>query len=306
MSFSSDTKNELCKTDIDDIQTAHLRAEYYGMLLFGKKFTSREIVFRTENSEAVKRFTDISARICPIIIDIVTSKSKHGDGLLYRLTVPDESDRIKTLDCFGYSENSVSLHINRANFDDEDCASHFLRGVFFSCGTVTDPKAGYHLEFSVQYMNLAYDLCRLISEIHTLALEPKIVVRRGNYIVYVKGSEHIADLLTYMGAPLAALQLMQEKIIKDVRNTANRKANSDFYNTNKSVTAAAKQRRAMMLIDKKLGIDNLPEELAQVARLRLENPDMSLKMLAEAVSPPISRSGVNHRIAKLMEIAENL
>lgn len=304
MSFASETKDELCSLKITDIHS--LKAEYYGLLLFCRSFSYREIALHTENQSLVKHFTDIVTEFHPVIIDIFTSKSKRGNGNMYTLTIPDGNDRRFILDNLGYSENNVSLRINRANFEDEYCVSAFLRGAFLACGAVTNPRSGYHLEFSVSHMNLAYDLSRLISEISALSLEPKVVTRRGNYIVYVKGSEHIADLLTYMGAFIASMQLMQEKIVKDVRNTANRKANSDFYNMNKSVTASAKQRKAIMLIDKKIGLDNLSPDLSQLAKLRLENPDMSLKMLAETISPPLSRSGVNHRMTRLMELAESL
>lgn len=304
MSFASETKNELCETAITD--SLALRAEYYGLLLFSKAFSYRKITFSTEHEQTVQRFIDDVTAVNPVIIDIVTTKSKRGVGKLYHLNIPSTDDCAKILDNLGYSENNISLRINRANIEDEEYISAFLRGAFLACGTVTNPRSGYHLEFTVQRMNLAYDLCRLISEISTLELEPKIVMRRGSYILYVKGSEHIADLLTYMGACIASMQLMQEKIIKDVRNTANRKANSDFYNTSKTVTAAAKQRRAIVLIEEKIGIDNLSDELKSVARLRLDNPDMSLNMLAKEIDPPISRSGLNHRLSKLMEIADGL
>lgn len=304
MSFASDTKDELCSLKITD--THSLRAEYYGLLLFCKYFSYRDITLHTENKSIAKHFTDIVTEFHPVIIDIITSKSKRGNGNMYTLTIPDGNDRKFILDNLGYSEANVSLRINRANFEDEDCIAAFLRGAFLACGAVTNPRSCYHLEFAVSHMNLAYDLSRLISEITALNLEPKITTRRGSYIVYVKGSEHIADLLTYMGAFIASMQLMQEKIVKDVRNNANRKANSDFYNMNKSVTASAKQRRAIMLIDKKIGIDKLSPDLSQLAKLRLENPDMSLKMLAETITPPLSRSGVNHRMTRLMELADSL
>ena len=200
----------------------------------------------------------------------------------------------------------MSLQINRANIDNEGCLPFFLRGVFLICGNVSSPEKDYHLEFVVPHKNLASDLVRIITEIEELDAQPKTVMRKGSYIVYIKGSESIEDTLTFIGAPQCTLELMNMKIYKDIRNKANRIANCDAANIDKVVKAAMKQIEDIKLIDRAVGLDNLSDELREVAQLRLDNIDMSLQEIGETLSEPISRSGVNHRFKKLAKMAEEL
>ena len=162
------------------------------------------------------------------------------------------------------------------------------------------------MEFVVSFLNLARDFMTLLSEISALDLQPAFINRKGAYVIYIKGSERIADLLTYMGASYAAMELMQVKMVKEVRNYVNRKTNFETANIDKTVSAAAKQVAAIEKIVKGVGIESLPEELRELATLRYENPEMSLRELGEGLSEPISRSGVNHRLQRIMKLAENL
>ena len=161
----------------------------------------------------------------------------------------------------------------------------------------------YHLEFCVPHKNLSQDLCKILSEITECTLIPKTVVRSGSYIVYFKESEQICDLLTYIGSPIRSMEIMGTKAIKQVRNNVNRRINSEVANIGKIATASAKQLSAIEHIKKTVGIDSLPEDLREIAYLRLENPDMSLRDLGQNLSTPISRSGANHRMQRLLEYA---
>ena len=171
-----------------------------------------------------------------------------------------------------------------------------------SCGTVTNPQKDYHLEFSINHRKLAQDLVTLLEEVEGLHLQPSITQRKGSFVVYIKDSEQIADLLTYMGAPTAAMTLMQAKMVKEVRNYVNRTTNFETANIDKTASASARQVVAIRHLQETVGLDNLPEDLREMAYLRLENPEMSLRELGEALS--ISRSGANHRIQRLMEMAK--
>ncbi len=177
-----------------------------------------------------------------------------------------------------------------------------MRGAFLSCGTVTDPQKDYHLEFSVAHRRLAQDLVTLLEEIEGLRIQPSVTRRKGSYVVYIKGSEQIADLLTFMGAPSASMALMQAKMVKEVRNYVNRTTNFETANIDKTASASARQVAAIHGLEETVGLEQLPEDLREMAYLRLQNPDMSLRELGEALS--ISRSGANHRIQRLMELAK--
>ncbi len=170
-----------------------------------------------------------------------------------------------------------------------------------ACGSVNDPTKEYHLEFSVPQERLADELSVLLGDIGAAA---KTVVRRGQHIVYIKESESIEDVLTFIGAQRCTLELMNVKIWKDVRNKANRIANCDSANIDKVVKAAMRQIEDIRLIQRNIGLDALSQELREIAELRLENRDMSLQEIGESLSVPISRSGVNHRFKKLAAIAD--
>lgn len=305
MSFSYDTKKELCSADSQS--AACMRAECYGFLLFAKTFSRSKIVFNTENPYTAARFMDLMAETYSAITEKKTVLTGKKDReRLFTLNVPLESDCERIFSELGYSHNNVSLRINRANLDDEGALPAFLRGAFLCCGSVSDPKKDYHLEFSVPYKNLCIDLCRIISEVSSRGKEPKQVNRKGMFVAYIKDSEEIADLLAYMGAPIASMELMQEKILKSIRNNVNRKTNSEIANINKTAKASAVQIEAIEKIKRTKGIEFLNDDLKSIAILRLEYPEHSLRDLGEMLSPPISRSGANHRMKRILEIAENI
>ena len=195
------------------------------------------------------------------------------------------------------------MRINRANLECESCAATYLRGLFLSCGVVTDPSSDYHLEFSVPYYNLSRDLTVLLAE---CCLRAELARRGGCHIVYFKESEQIEDFLTLIGAPVSSMRLMEVKVMKTVRNHVNRTTNCETANLNKTVSAAASQVQDIRLIQQTVGLSYLEPELRELAELRLQNEEMSLRELAATLSHPISRSGVNHRLRRILEFAEKL
>lgn len=302
MSFSSDTKNELCKIMP---QQCCRKAECYGLLLFGRNFTANSVGLMTENREVARRAAQFCAETAGAVMDVTASVVRRR-GADSEFTVgavsPEEAERL--LDTFGHSGREISLRVNLANVENDCCRAAFLRGAFLSCGTITDPRKDYHLEFVVPYMNLAKDLAGFLRDVEELDLEPRLVNRKGTFVVYLKGGDRVADLLTFLGAGNSAMELMQIKMLKEVRNNVNRKTNFETANIGKTAAAAAEQLMAIERIAASGGISSLPEELRELASLRYRNPEMSLRELGQQLSRPLSRSGVHHRLQKIVEIAQ--
>lgn len=181
------------------------------------------------------------------------------------------------------------------------CMAAFMRGVFLSCGWVNDPKKEYHLEFCTYYKSLANDLDHFLK---ALSLNPKQVERKSEYVVYFKESEQIEDLLHLMGATVAAFSLMDVKVERHVRNNVNRKVNCETANITKTVDASSMQLEAIQNLIKKVGMEGLPPNLRVVAQARIDNPESSLSELCEILGNTISRSGVNHRLKKIVDMAK--
>lgn len=299
MSFATELKDELCK-DVPEQESA-VHALLYGFLIFSHKFTADEISFAVVHEPTARLFAEALATHCGISAKIIFHE--RARGTLYKVSIEKASDRRKVLDAFYHVPKEPSLRINRANIENEEDVPYFLRGAYLVCGSLTDPHKEYHLEFGVSYMNLCRDLSTLIGEVLE---QPKSTVRRGSYIVYYKESENIEDLITYIGAMMSSLEMMNIKIEKDIKNRVNRRMNCDNANMDKTLNASLQQVEDIKYIFENKDESFLPDELLQVAKLRLENPEMSLRELCESVEPPLSRSGINHRLKKIGEIANGL
>lgn len=305
MSFSKETKSELCTAPVftDEQKTALV----YGMLLFAKNFSANDISFSTESKSVATAFSQMLSSLTGAIVDTnVKLTRRGGEKNIYSLSVPDTGDCDRIFSLFGHSKNQPNLRINRANIDDDECIKYFLRGAFLVCGSVASPEKEYHLEFVVPHKRLSDDLQKIISEINELDISPKNVRRKGNYIVYIKGSENITDIITYMGGQMSSIEIIQSHIYKSVRNAVNRKTNSETANLKKTALAAAKQINAINIIKNKRGLEHLPDDLREIALIRLEFPEYNLREIGAALKEPISRSGVNHRIQRIIQIAEEI
>ena len=276
-----------------------MKAELYGILLFGRTLRAGSIVLQTEHESVA----DLTAWLLSELYGITPERRIHelgGERRSVILSVSEPEQAYSIYSGFGYNEKTVSLRINRANIETEEDTAAFLRGGFLSCGSMVDPGKDYHLEFVTPYLNLSRDLAYTLSE---LEFEPKTVRRKGNNIVYFKDSGQIEDLLTFMGAAHQSLELMNVKVYKDLRNKANRLTNCETANIDKTVNASAAQVEAIKKLIGEEGFDALPAELREIARLRLDNPDVSLRGLGGMLSAPLSRSGVNHRLNRLLTLA---
>lgn len=302
MSFSSDTKRELCSKLSTRREWQH--AELYAMLLLSKMFSPHRIVFKTENEDTFSHFVFLMTGLFKCKMDIIgPMRGQSGKNKGVTVTVSKESDCRRIFEYYGHDDRDVTLRVNRANLEDEEAQRAFVRGAFIACGSVTDPEKGYHLEFAISYRNLCMDICRIIREIQDCDIAVKMLARGGAYIAYVKDSEQITDLLTYMGAGFASMNIMGTKALKQVRNTVNRRANSEIANLEKTAAASAAQIKAINRLKKSGKFNLLPQELKEVADLRVEYPELTLRQLGEQLDPPISRSGVNHRLERIIRLA---
>jgi DNA-binding protein WhiA len=183
------------------------------------------------------------------------------------------------------------------------CQRAFLRGAFLSVGSVSDPTKGYHLEFVCPDEEKAEQIRSIIGDFD---IDARVITRKKYHVVYLKEGNAIVDLLNVMEAPISLMELVNTQIYKDVSNTVNRRVNCEISNIRKTVTASARQIEDIEIIRTRMGLDRLPAPLREMAEVRLENPDASLKDLGECMDPPVGKSGVNHRLRKLSEIADSL
>ena len=179
------------------------------------------------------------------------------------------------------------------------CRSALLRGAFLAGGSVTDPRKGYHLELATSHHSVSREVLALMRE---LDQEPKSAQRKGNAVIYFKQSEKIEDFLTCIGAPLAAMEVMNAKLERDLRGKVNRRVNCDAANLDKAVEAAMSQVEAIRRLEGSGTLVTLPDKLREAAALRLAHPEDTLAQLAQRCDPPITKSALNHRLRKLVEL----
>ena len=296
MSFSFDTKNELCRLPVQKLCCA--RAEAYGILLYCNTFSSTEVRIITENPNFAARLPKLFHRAFGLRFDRQPEPDQPGK-MVFQITERKKLDHITNL--LGYDPRQNLVHINFAMLEEECCRASFLRGIFFAGGSVTDPLKRYHLELTTSHAQASRELDVLLRE---CGYPPKSVSRNGSFVTYFKQSDQIEDFLTLIGAPVAAMNVMSAKMEKDLRNSVNRRLNCDSANLDKAVLAAQEQMEAIRALQTAGLLDQLPDKLQMTAALRLENPELTLSELAEEFDPPVSKSCLNHRLRKLLELAK--
>lgn len=295
MSFSSEIKKALC--NVKELPESEAAAMLYGMFYAGRTVNGKPVI-RTENPDLIAAARQLAETVFAGECVEVTRLVKSG-GSLFTFAVKSR----RFAERFG---DFGTVNTTAVSGNDEDGGA-FLRGVFVCCGSVTDPNKEYHLEMVLPEERRVEPLKRFAVE-H--GMEIKTTVRNHTAVLYAKTSEVIEDFLTYIGAGIHALEIMQVKIEKDLRNRANRSVNCDSANLDKTVAASEKSRRDIEYIIRNAGLETLSAELRETALLRLRNPESSLSelcgMLSEGKEKPLSRSGLNHRLKKISQIAEDL
>lgn len=286
MSFSHEVKEELAGhiSPARHCQIAELAAMLHFSGQYGRdnegNFT---IGFQTENETVVKKGFTLLEKTFSIEADVAIGEEKMQE--LYHK--------------FGdLNEPADSLLVKNSC-----CRRAFIRGAFLCIGSVSAPEKGYHLEFVCTNEKKAKQLQEMIQ---SFDIEAKIILRKKYYVVYMKEGKAIVDLLNVMEAHIALMNLENLRIIKEVRNTVNRRVNCEAANISKTVNAASRQIEDILLLKERYGLENLPENLRQMAQVRLEYPEAPLKELGELLEPNVGKSGVNHRLRKLSEMADKL
>lgn len=293
MSFCSRVKNELiCIRPSGCCKPSYT----YGFMLFGRSFSFKRIALQTGNENVVKTYSDLIKYTYKVTPQVTCGGTKRPT---YKAEVVSEADRLKILASvdFGVSETAI----DRSVFERDCCASAFLRGAFLACGNVNDPEKEYRAEFSVKNDSLAEDLRQLLLE---NGISMKKTSRGNGYVLYSKDSATVEDLLTLLGAVHSSLEIMDTKIMKSVKNNINRAGNCDSANISKTIEASIKQRTAIEILESTDRLYSLPPELLEVALLRKNNPNATLKELCAISDVPITVSGLNHRLKKIIEIAK--
>ena len=305
MSFSSDVKQELCQVLIDS--PCCQRAELAGLLaLSGTLLSESEgggLRFRTENEAVMLRTQELLASLFGITPPRSVVRKKN-DGNIYTLRILKHHNLDHIMKTSGFwRDGRIKFSVDPFITAESCCRRAFLRGAFLSSGSVNAPEKSYHLEIETHYHGLSQDLLQLFEDEE---LPARSVKRKSNFVIYIKDSEEIANTLTALGATDSALELYSIKVEKDFINRINRQVNCETANMSKIIDAAAIHCKAIKKLLASRFASDLSPEMLELAQLRLENPDASLRDLSEMLSKPISKSGVNRRLKKLIEMAEEI
>ncbi len=297
MSFSQKVKEELCAQPME--KRCCILAESYGILLFSNVFRSDEIRLITQSEALAKRASALFSHAFGIRIPAL----QNTENGRYIIKIEDATSIFRIFDALNLDPDVTGIRLNDTLVSKPCCQGAFVRGAFLSGGSVAAPDTRYHLEFSTPYRSFSDALVSLLEQ---LSLAPRVTMRAGKYMIYLKRSEAIEELLTRAGAHQAALAVMQAKVVKEVRNGVNRYVNCETANISKTVEAARMQTQAIRRLSENGRLDALPETLRLTAQLRLENPEASLSALGRMFSPPVNRATLNYRLKKIVELSAGL
>ncbi|MDO4518759.1 MAG: DNA-binding protein WhiA [Eubacteriales bacterium] len=311
MSFSGTVKTELARQVSD--KNHCLKAEAAALVSSLGKIKKTEdgnryLSIQSENEAVIRKcFTIIEKKFNIETAIQSRNPSEQGVKNIYVLEYKNEADIKYLLENLGFDNlenNENVLHVGCRDIIKKTCCKRaFLRGVFLASGSMSDPAKSYHFEIVCREEKKAQLIQKLMNDFE---IEAKIVMRKKSYVVYVKEGSQIVDMLAIMGANVSLMEFENIRIVKEMRNTVNRKVNCETANINKTVNAAVKQREDILLIQQRIGFQNLAKGLSEMAELRLQYPEATLKELGMMLEPQVGKSGVNHRLRKLSEIAEDL
>ncbi|MHB8062456.1 MAG: DNA-binding protein WhiA [Ruminiclostridium sp.] len=307
MSFSTLVKDELCRIELHDV--CCMKSEILGVILTGNLFSNKKspgnLKMVTENAAFARRVFSTIRRIYGINPEVsIRRSSKLKKHISYAIILASMQIINKILYDFEISAfNEGDFNPKNTTLKKVCCRKSFLRTAFLSGGSVSDPEKTYHLEISTQNQMCTEIIKELLKD---YGINVKIITRKGYYVAYIKEGENIVDFLNIIGAHTALMEFENVRILKEMRNGVNRIVNCETANLGKTVNASVRQVDNIKLIKSTIGISNLPENLIDIANLRLEYAELSLKELGEMLNPRLGKSGVNHRLRKLDEIANEI
>lgn len=297
ISFSASAKAEICRGLPS--KTCCAVAQSLGILLFCNSFSSDGIRIMTESREFAQALPKLFKKAFGIEFDTLPEES--AAKLIF--TVSEKSKLQVIFDRFGYDpEKLLQLQLNYSLLEDSCCQNAFLRGAFLAGGSVSDPEKGYHLELNTTHAGVARQCYALMLE--ALSFAPGLVRRGGGNVLYFKQSDNISDFLTWLGAPVAAMAIMEARLEKELNNKVNRRCNCDDANISKVVKAAQEQIAAIRILQQRKLLKHLPKKLSDAAYARLQNPEASLTELAAMMEPPITKPAMNQRLKKLVSLSK--
>ena len=298
VSFSGNAKAEICRS-IPQKRCCAL-AQCFGILLFCNSFTRDNVRIITESKEFAQMLPQLFKKAFDITFDVCPDNDV-GAKLTFQILHEDKIAAI--MHSYGFEPlDTISMHINLPVVEDECCKVAFLKGAFLAGGSVTDPEKGYHLELATTHHSVAREGSALVEDV--LGFYPKNAQRGGGQVLYLKNSEQISDWLTFVGAPVSAMGIMEARLEKELNNKVNRRCNCDEANTSKVVEAAQEQLAAIRMLRDRGVLETLPHKLLSAAIAREKNPESNLTELASMMEPPISKPAMNHRLHKLVEMAK--
>ena len=312
MSFSGKIKEELAQhyAKARHCNLAELSALVHMSGSFEKDGYGRCILkLHTENDGVARKCFTLLQKIFNIEPEVsIRQHQKPQKTRIYNVLVPKHEDALRVLQALKLIDGHMEIRENLTAADNillqrTCCKRAFIRGAFLSTGSMSDPNKSYHFEIVCSSEAKARQIQELIG---SFDMDAKIVCRKRYFVVYLKEGAQIVDLLNVMEAHVALMDLENVRILKEMRNSVNRKVNCETANINKTVSAAVKQLADITYIRDTVGLDYLPELLSEVAQVRLEMPDATLKELGENLSHPVGKSGVNHRLRKISAVAESL
>ncbi len=311
MSFSGKIKEELSK----DVRGARhcMIAELAAIICFEAGIVAKggklALKMTSENKYVSRKYFTLLRKAFNIETDVSKKKdSKQRETGVNTVIIDSEEDVLKVLSAVkiikddGSGMDDMST-VNEILIRNTCCKRAFLRGAFLCAGSVGDPNKGYHLEIVCPSLDRAKQIQSVIWDFE---IDAKIVARKNNYVVYIKEGAGIVDFLNVIEAHVALMDLENVRILKEMRNAVNRQVNCETANINKTITASMKQIEDIEYIKDTVGLETLSDNLKEMALIRIENPEANLNDLGRLLSPPIGKSGVNHRLRKISEIADNL
>ena len=309
MSFSSEVKEELSEQIASG---RHCRlAETAAILSLCGKIVITEndrycVKIQTENLAVARKYFTLLRKTFNIRAEVSVRKSRGVRFYSVIVSRDQEARRLLGETCLLDEDGNISECMSPMHhrlLKQNCCRRAFIRGAFLAVGSVSDPEKSYHFEIVCAAPEKARQLQELLV---SYDVDAKTVLRKRHYVVYIKEGSQIVELLALMGAHISLMQLENVRIVKEMRNSVNRKVNCETANLNKTVSAAVRQAEDIRYIQERIGLDKLPVDLEETARLRLEHTEASLKELGDMLCPKVGKSGVNHRLRKLSQIADDL